>query len=451
MNTLPSDIIAILAPFAPVFSRPVFEHVKVLVCGALLATGKRTVTSALRVMGLSWCDQFENYHRVLNRDKWSSRLASYILLMLLVRVFAPTGAIVIGIDETLERRRGAKIKAKGIYRDSVRSSKSFFVKSSGLRWITLMLLVPIPWTDRVWALPFMTVLAPSERYNKERGKHHKKLTDWARQMITQVRRWLPDREIVVVGDSTYAALELLDGCSKLKDPVTLISRLRLDAVLHAFPPKREPGQKGRPRKKGDRLPSLRSILANPKRKWTKLTVDRWYSQGKREVEIISGTCLWYSSGITVPIRWVLIRDPQGKFEPQALLATNLRLKPVQIISHFVCRWQIEVTFQEVRTHLGVETQRQWSDLAIARTTPALMALFSLVTLMAHEHFMQEPGPIRAASWYVKEHPTFSDAIAYVRRQLWQQMGFEMSLSDTDIAKPIRAAIEQMADTICYAA
>lgn len=201
----------------------------------------------------------------------------------------------------------------------------------------------------------------------------------------------------MVGGSTYAALELLESCAKLKDPVSLISRLRLDAVLHAFPTKREQGQKGRPRKKGDRLPSLQSILANLKRKWTQFTVDRWYSQGKREVEIISNTCLWYSGWITVPIRWVLIRDPQGKFEPQALLSTNLKLRPVEIISCFVRRWQIEVTFQEVRTHLGVETQRQWSDLAIARTTAALMALFSMV---AHGHFMQETGPMK--------HQTFSD-------------------------------------------
>lgn len=221
---------------------------------------------------MPWCEQFEKYHRVLNRDKWSGRIAAYILLMLLVRIFVAFGPIVIGIDETLERRRGAKIKAKGIYRDSVRSSRSFFVKSSGLRWVSMMLLVPIPWAKRVWTLPFMTVLVPSERYDTERGKQHKKLTDWARQMIMQVRKWLPDREIVVVGDSTYAALELLDSYSKLRKPVTLISRLRLDAALYAFPPERKPGQMGRPRKKGDRLPSLQDILHDPKSKWTTVTV-----------------------------------------------------------------------------------------------------------------------------------------------------------------------------------
>ena len=450
MNTLPIDIIAILAPFAPVFSRRVFEHAKILVCGAILAPGKRTVTSALRVTGLSWCKQFEKYHRVLNRDKWSSRLVSYTLLMLLVRAFVPFGTVVIGIDETLERRRGAKIKAKGIYRDSARSSKSFFVKSSGLRWITMMLLVPIPWAGRVWALPFMTVLAPSERYDCERCRKHKKLTDLARQMIMQVRRWLPGRKVVVVGDSSYAVLQLLWSCSKLKEAVTLISRLRLDAQLYEFPPERKPGSNGRPRKKGDRLPTLKDILRDEHTKWTKVKVSRWYSQREREVEVVSGTCLWYNGGITVPIRWVLIRDPQGKFEPQALVSTNLELGPKKIISFFVRRWQVEVTFQEVRAHLGVETQRQWNDRAIERTTPVLMGLFSLVTLMARNHFMKEASPVRAAFWYVKEHPTFSDAIAYVRRRLWEQMGFEMSLSNSDIHKPTQAAIAQIAETLCYA-
>jgi hypothetical protein len=233
MPALPSEIIAILQEFAPVFSLRVWNLVQVLVIGAILAPGKRTVTAVLRVMGLSQERQFEKYHRVLNRARWSSLALSGILLRLIVASFVPKGEpLVVGIDETIERRRGPQIKARGIYRDPVGSSKSHVVKASGLRWVSMMALVAIPWADRIWALPFLTALAPSARYYAERQRGAKKITDWGRQMISHLRRWLPDRELVVVADSSYAALELLAHCAALPNPVTLITRLRLDAALY---------------------------------------------------------------------------------------------------------------------------------------------------------------------------------------------------------------------------
>lgn len=274
MHALPSDIIAVLAPFAPLFSRPIMAYVQILVCGAVLAPGKRTVTSVLRVMGLSHERQFQRYHRVLNRAQWSSRQASRILLQMLVLVFAPFGTLVVGIDETLERRRGEKIAQKGIYRDAARSSKSFFVKSSGLRWISMMLLIPMPWACRTWALPFLTVLAPSERYDQERGRRHKTLSDWARQMVKQLRRWLPERSLVLVGDQSYCVIPFLSACQRLARPVTLVTRLRLDAALYEPAPERKPGQMGRPRRKGERLPTLQHRAADASTTWTKILVPR---------------------------------------------------------------------------------------------------------------------------------------------------------------------------------
>jgi hypothetical protein len=420
MLTLPPDMITLLLPFAPLFAQPVFLRAQLLLVGAILAPGKRTVTSALRIMGLAEAAHFQNYHRVLNRARWSSRKAAGILLRLLVRAFVPRGPVLCGIDETLERRRGAKIAAKGVYRDAARSSKHCMTQASGLRWISLMLLVPITWAGRVWALPFFTVLAPSHRYHQQRGRRHKTLADWARQMLGQLRRWLPDRVLVIVADSSYAVLELLDRCVTLAHPVTMITRLRLDAALYEPPPPRPPGTKGRPRKKGKRLPTLEAVRDNAKTRWRKVTVPRWYSQGARPVEIVSRTCVWYHSGKpVVPIRWVLIRDPFGKFATQALLCTDRQAQPEQIVTWFVQRWQLETTFQAVRAHLGVESQRQWNEPAIARTTPALLGLFSLVTLLAHHQNEREPLPVRQAAWYVKERPTFADAIAAVRRELWE--------------------------------
>jgi DDE superfamily endonuclease len=315
-----------------------------------------------------------------------------------------------------------------------------------------MLLTWVPWAGRVWALPFLTVLAPSERYHQERGRRHKTLSAWMRQMIMQVRRWLPDRLLVVVADSSYAVLTLLSACQQLRPAVVLITRLRLDAGLYEPVPPRKPGQMGRPRVKGKRLPTLEQVLADPETVWEKVGVPRWYSQGKRQVEVVSSTCLWYHSGQpVVPIRWVLIRDPQSKFAPQALLCTDLSIKPVQILSWFVQRWQLETTFQEVRTHLGVETQRQWNDLAIQRTTPALLALFSFVTLLANQQAALGALAVRQAAWYPKAAPTFSDALAAVRRQLWRYTFSCTSAEKADRQKSPAVWLECLTETLCYAA
>ena len=452
MEALPKEIVRVLRVFEDVFSERVWDWVQVLVVGAILVPGQRTVASVLRVMGLSDERQYQNYHRVLNRASWSSRELSRRLLGMLVAVFVPADApVVVGLDETIERRRGAKIAAKGIYRDPVRSSKSHFVKTSGLRWISMQVLAEIPWAGRVWGLPFLTVLAPSERYHQERGQRHKTLSDWGRQMIRQLRRWLPDRERVVVADSTYAVLELLADAARLPTPVTVVTRLRLDAALYDPAPPRESGTKGRPRVKGERQPTLATRVLEPDTVWETVTVP-WYGGGTATLEVATGTAVWYHPGEpTVPLRWVLLRSPAGQFEPQALLSTDPSVPPTQIIAWFVARWPLEVTFHEVRAHLGVETQRQWSDLAILRTTPALLGLFSLVTLFAHARLDGQPLPVRQAAWYAKAAPTFSDTLAFVRQQLWPVTVFSTSPSSDDVVEIPRALFDRLTDTLAFAA
>jgi len=292
---LQNEYTTILSTFAGLFSKRIWQHVQILVVGAILAPGQRTVTAVLRIMGLSAEKHFQNFHRVLNRAVWSSREASRVLLGMLVAAFALFGPIVLGMDDTIERRRGDKIKAKGIYRDPVRSSHSHFVKASGLRWLSMMLLTPIPWAKRVWAPPFLTVLAPSERYYEKRKRAHKKLTDWARQMLLQVRRWLPGRKLVVVMDASFAAIDFLWQTAKLANPITLIARFRLDAALYEPAPQRKPGQKGRPRKKGKRLPTLEQVLENTHTLWKTVVIPDWYGEGRREVEIASATAVWFHS------------------------------------------------------------------------------------------------------------------------------------------------------------
>ena len=325
MRTLPTTMVQVLAPFVPLFSERVWAHAQLLVAGAILAPGKRTVASALRAVGLQEERCFCRYYRVLSRAVWSSREASRLLLGSLVGAFAPNGPLIVGVDETLERRRGKKITAKGIYRDPVRSSREHFVKTSALRWVCVVLLAEVPWASRVWALPFLSALAPSERYAKEAGQRHKPLTEWAFQLLLLVRRWYPQREIVAVADSTYASLKLLERCRKLRKPITFITRLRSDAALYEPAPPRYPGQMGRPRLKGERLPNLSIVAEDPATVWRPITVVSWYGSTERTVEIVSDSAIWYSTGLpAVPLRWVLIRDPRrASSKPRLCCALTL--------------------------------------------------------------------------------------------------------------------------------
>jgi hypothetical protein len=402
-------------------------------------------------MGSADEKQFQNDHRVPGRATWSSRERSRRLLLLLVNLFFPGNeAVVMGMDETIERRRGRQIAARVVSRDPVRSSKEFLVKTNGLRWMCLMLLTPLPWASRVWALPFLSVLALSERSHEERQMRHKTITDWAWQMILHVARWLPERQLIIVADGTSAVLDFLLKVSHLLH-VSVITRLRLDACLYDPAPPREAGKKGRTALKGKRQPKLAERVRDPNTLWQKHTWS-WYGGSTRQMELAAGTSLWYQSPIPpVAIRWVLVRDPAGQYEPLALLCTDQQAEAPQIVAWFVLRWSVGVTFHEGRAHLGVETQRQWSDLAIARTTPALLALFSLVTVFAQQLLDGKAFPIRQAAWDSKALPTFSETLALVRQHLWPSPFFSVSSPDADTVHIPRALFDRLVDTLAFAA
>lgn len=250
MLPLPEGIITVLGAFAPLFSRPVWFHAQLLMVGALLCQGPRTVTAALRVVGLGQEKRFEKYHRVLSRARWCGLQGAKILLGLLIMRVPPWWAVLIVVDETIERRQGRKIKAKGRYRDAVRSTRRVVVKCDGLKWISMMLLVPLPWSARPWALPFLTVRAPSQRAHAAAGKRHKTSMDWTVQMVNGVGRWLGQRRWVLIGDGGFACVRLALTCVERVAPVTLVSRLRLDAQLYDFPTPRPAGRRGPKPQKG---------------------------------------------------------------------------------------------------------------------------------------------------------------------------------------------------------
>jgi hypothetical protein len=443
------DIIQLLSIFAKAFTVPTFANAMVLLYGTILAPGRRTVAAALRTMGLADNRHFTNYHRVLNRACWSTWTLSRLLLGLIIHLLLPPGLpILLVIDDTLERRRGPKIKYKGWFRDPIRSTLTHVSKSLGIRWLCLAILVPVPWSQRLWALPFMTVPALGPKTSAKLRKRHRTLIDWSMFMVDKVRRWQPDREVVLVGDGGFAAVPLVACCQKLQNPMKLIARLRLDACLHDFPGPQPKGKHGRKPRKGARLPNLAQRLADPATKWRSLTI-LWYGGVERIVETATGACLWYRRGLDpVPIRWVLIRCPEASFKPMALFCSDIQVPARQILVWFIARWNIEVTFAELRAHLGFETQRQWSAKAIERTTPCLFGLFSLVVLMA-KVLHPVSIPVRQTRWYVKEEATFIDALAAVRSDLWHHLDCSTSPQHSDLFLIPRNALFSLLQVACY--
>ncbi len=500
MPYLPEVIISLLTAFEVCFTKPTWRHAQILLIGAILCTGKRTVTSCMRVMGLSNEKNFDRYHNVLRNAVWSGLQASKILLGLLIILLPKGFPIIILMDETLERRKGKKIKAKGCYRDSCRSTKSLVIKAFGLKWQCATIIVPMPWSNRHWALPFMTVLCQPNRFadsvlgykvvmmsklkqilisghigyhkgkmyyinkdgvltqfpeklNKQLTKgvnktnspgkncklikrninelgaknmmlftelcgqksiKHKTSIDCAIIMMKKISRWLK-RSWILVGDGGFACMKLALEC--IDNDVTLLSRLRLDAALYELLPDIATKKRGRQAVKGAKVKTLAERTKTPELNWMEQEIA-WYKGEIKIVKLLTGINLWYTAGYKpVMIRWVIVQDiKSGRFE--AFFSTDIKLSAEKIVEYYVLRWNIECTFQEVRAHLGVETQRQWSDKAINRSTPALMGLFSVVCLIAHKLTNGQSLPVSSTAWYTKaNHATFSDVIAYVKQAI----------------------------------
>lgn len=366
-------------------------------------------------------------------------------------MFVPWGVIVCGLDDPLERRRGDRIRANGIARDPVRSSHAPWVNVRGWRWLGCLLVTPMTGAGRVWARPWMTALCPSERFDEPQGRRHQTLVERAWHIMPVGGRWWPGRDLVVVADSSDAVLEWLQQVSTW--PRTrLITRRRREAALDAPPPAREPGQLGRPRLKGARRPPLEALLADEDTTWSTLTMERWEGDAPREVEVATETAVWSHSGKPPRLlRWGLIRDPPKGFEPQALLSTNLDHPPTQILTGFIRRWPMAVTREEARAHLGMETQRQWHARAMARTTPAWLSLDALITLTAPQLLRKASTIVRVTAWDANMRPTFADAMALVRRHLWDHLHCSTSQHETNMIKIPRVLFDRFMDVVCYAA
>ncbi len=444
-------VLRLLAMFAPAFTARTFAHALTLASGAILAPGRRTVTAALRAVGLDDERHCTTSHRVLNRAVWSPLALSKALLGLILTAFVgPDAPLLLVIDDTLERRYGRRVADKARYHDPVRSASGHVVTTSGVRWRCVCALVRVPWSRRPWALPSLTVPCPTPAVSARLGKRYRTVPARAAMLIRRIRRWQPDRPLVVTGDSGYGVVALAGTCRERG--VTRVARLRLEAALYAPVPPPPLGKPGVKPKKGPRLPTPGARLGDPATPWTRQEIG-WYAGAVRACDVTSGLARWQRDGAPpVPVRWVLLRDPRGIARPTALCCTDQAVAPAQVIVQYVGRWHSAVTFEEARRHLGVATQRHWSRRAVERTLPCLLGLFSLVTLLA-DALHGAALPTRQRAWYAKPEATFLDALAAVRRHLWtsRQANTPTPIHAADVADSPDSLFVALVDAACYAA
>lgn len=418
MVRIPQGVRSVLQAWSAKFSESVWPRFQVLMFAAIVCVGRRTICRLLRTAGTladgHWC----NYHRVLSRRRWSSWNLARILAQHVVERFLPRGTIPICGDDTVTEHPGKKVYGKARHRDAVRSTHSYTAWRWGHKWVVLAILVQLPGLSRPWALPVLCALYRSPEENKKRGHRHKTPCDLMRQLLCVLLRWFPQRKFVFSGDGGYGTHPLTRFASG-QPRLTLVSKFYKDANLHNPPPKRKPGTNGRPRVKGRKQPSPEAVVAKTRRR-QQLNVS-WYGGGRREVAVVTSTAHWYKAGEgLVPIRWVFVEDLTGTHRDEYFFTTDVDLTPKQIIEAYTGRWAIEVTFEEAREHVGLETTRGRCARTILRAEPCLFGLYTLVVLW----FSELPESERrepSVGWIgtVKQTLTFSDAITLVRRHIWR--------------------------------
>jgi hypothetical protein len=448
---VPKAVQPLVLAFSVAFTRPTFQRVLVLILGAILSLRHRTVTAMLRAAGPlakgplakgplakgplakgplargHWSD----FHRVLCHARWSCWPLGKVLAAMVLELIPADQPVVCPVDDTTAQHKGKHVYGKGRHHDACRSTHSHVVWVWGHKWVTLAINVKFPFASRPWALPVLCALYRPEELNRKEGRRHKTPIRLAMQLIAAMIHWFPERKFILLGDGGYASHELARFCHRHRRHVTLVSRFYSDANLYAPPPQisRKGTKGGRPRLKGRKLPSPSHVVKCSKTK--RYTVRRftvnWYGGKTRRVELISGVGHWYKGGGgLVPVRWVFVHDITGTHRDEYFYTTDLTLAPDKIVGLYTGRWSIEVTFQEVRAHLGFATPRNWSIKSVLRTAPCLLGLFSVVSLIFARQMHDKPvkpgrQSLQSSPWYAKTEASFSDAIAVVRRLCWAEV------------------------------
>lgn len=427
-----STFVRLIASFNRVLTKPTAENLAVLARGAVLSPKARTVAACLRA-AWPWVKKgWQAYGNVLRRSKISPLALARILFGLLLRVVPEKAPICLAIDETLVRRWGPYVPGLGMHRDAVRSSQRRTVISPGHKWVVLSVVVWFSFMDGPIALPLLMALYTSPKPPKRNCREplyrrHRTVPQLALVLVSMVARWAPQRRFIVIGDGSYATHSLAKHL-RAKSPAaslrntSLVSRFYFEAAIYDRPAPY--CGRGRPRQKGQQLPSPQQIIeALAPEDWREREIQ-WYGGRREKVLLCSGTGQWYKSGLGAKwIRWVVVRGPDESDQDEIFFTTDRMLTPAQIVETFVLRWSIEKTFQEAREFLGLETLRNWSKKSIERSVPLLLGLYSVIVVWFYEN-VDDPESFRCQwPWYEKPHVTFSDMLMAARRDILGEMFF----------------------------
>jgi hypothetical protein len=419
MLPLPQVAEPLLMSFSIAFTEPTFNRILPLLVGAVLTRGRRTITAILWTMRGLVPGHITNYHRVFSRAPWSLFPLGRVLAGTIIQLL-PEGPIVVAMDDTTAQHKGKKVYGKGCHHDAVRSTHTHVAYRWGHKWVVLAIVLRFPFASRPWALPVLCALYRPRELNEQEGRRHKTPIMLARGLMCVLMRWFPDKKLIFLGDGGYASHELACFCHRHRRRATLVSRFYGDAALYDPPPKYKGD--GRPRVKGRKRRSPQDVVA--KGRLRKATVD-WYGATERNVKLKSAKGHWYKAGQgLVPVCWVFVRDDTGTRRDEYFYTTDPTLRAVRIVSLYTQRWPIETTFQEVREHLGFETPRQRVANSVLRTAPCLLGLFSIVSLIFAEHIERHTVDLCHRPGYEKTEPTFTDAMATVRRLFWTETVFQ---------------------------
>jgi hypothetical protein len=420
-----STFVKLMASFDPVLTVRTAANLAVLGRGAVLGTGPRTVTACLRAAWPWVRKHWSAYHNVLGRARLDARAMARVLFALILGLLPRDSMIELAVDDTLVRRYGPRVVGVGMHHDTVRSSHGYHAVTPGHKWVVVSVVVPLPFGQYAVALPILSALYSTQkqaRRNRQKRlyRRHRTVQELALLLVRILVRWAPERSFRVLADGAYATHELtaaFNGASRYKAlrGVRLVSRFRLDAATWADPPAYS--GRGRPRVRGQRLPTPEQVGADPSARWKRMTVQ-WYGAARKVVSICSREGLWYKSGTGGKrVRWVLVRDPQGSRRDEVFFTTDLEMEPREIIESYVRRWSEEVTFEEARTHLGLESLRNWTAQAVARSAPLVLGLYSLVVVWYALHVPASRQQPQQSPWYKKGAITFSDMLAAARQEV----------------------------------
>jgi hypothetical protein len=435
---LPPEAQPLLLALAPAFTNPTYQRFSTLLAAALLTTGRRTVANLLRTVRHLAPGHRTDYQRVLSRAPWSGLQLGCAPMQLLLDHVVPGGPVMVVGDDTVDGHPGKSVYGKARHRDPVRSSHSYTAWRYGHKWVVLAVLVKFPFATRPWALPVLIDLYRSEEDDRKRNRPHRTPAHLMCRLLRVLLLRFPDRTFVFTGDSSYGTHEVARFCYRHRARLTLVSKLHPDANLFDPPPPYT--GKGRPRIKGGRRPKPRQAVAAAAT-FTPLEVG-WYGGGKRRVDALEGTGHWYKAGRgLVPLRWVFVRDMAGTHRDEYFFTTDPSASPTGVIGCYCGRWNIETTFQEARSCLGLETTRGWCKQTVLRAAPCLLGLYTVVATLFHA--LPASKRVGAVTWPGKATGTFSDALCAVRRWLWNEAILPQAREDTDLKEftgPLRELI-----------